>query len=111
MNPNNLSELSSKIQEYGTNIKTLQSTVTEYNETARKRADIESKLAKAARDYAEAELIRIRTEREKLNLDKQIDNQERKRKATEAELTQIMRTQVKSIAEAEEQNRKLQTSR
>lgn len=107
LNPNNLSELSSKIQEYGTNIKTLQSTVTEYNETARKRADIESKLAKAARDYAEAELIRIRTEREKLNLDKQIDNQERKRKATEAELTQIMRTQVKSIAEAEEQNRKL----
>lgn len=107
LNPNNLSELSSKIQEYGTNIKTLQSTVTEYNETARKRADIESKLAKAARDYAEAELIRIRTEREKLNLDKQIDNQERKRKATEAELTQIMRTQAKSIAEAEEQNRKL----
>ena len=48
LNPNNLSELSSKIQEYGTNIKTLQSTVTEYNETARKRADIESKLAKAA---------------------------------------------------------------
>ena len=41
LNPNNLSELSSKIQEYGTNIKTLQSTVTEYNETARKRADIE----------------------------------------------------------------------
>lgn len=107
LNPNNLSELSSKIQEYGTNIKTLQSTVTEYNETARKRADIESKLAKAARDYAEAELIRIRTEREKLNLDKQIDNQERKRKATEAELTQVMRTQAKSIAEAEEQNRKL----
>ena len=30
LNPNNLSELSSKIQEYGTNIKTLQSTVTEY---------------------------------------------------------------------------------
>lgn len=107
LNPNNLSELSSKIQEYGTNIKTLQSTVTEYNETARKRADIESKLAKATRDYAEAELIRIRTEREKLNLDKQIDNQERKRKVTEAELTQIMQTQAKSIAEAEAQNRKL----
>lgn len=107
LNPNNLSDLSAKIQEYGINIKTLQSTVTEYNEAARKRADVESKLAKSARDYAEAELIRIKTEREKLNLDKQIDNQGRKRKATEAELTQIMRTQVKSIAEAEEQNRKL----
>lgn len=107
LNPENLKELNAKIQEYGTNISGLQSSVEDYNKAAKLRADIESKLAKAAKDYAAAELLRIKTEREKLNVDKQVESQSRKRKATEEELTRIMRTQVKSITEAEDQNRKL----
>lgn len=106
-NPSSLTELAKKNEDYSNSMKNISSLTIEYNDVQKKRAAIEAELAKAARDYAEADLLRVKTDREKIKLSQQIENQNKRRKASEEEIASAMSTQAKSIREAEEQNKKL----
>ncbi|WP_298981604.1 phage tail tape measure protein [uncultured Parabacteroides sp.] len=105
--PKSLKELNDKYKEYNENIKGLQSSISDYNNIAKKKAEIESMLSEAAKNRAAAEEHSAKAQNERLKTERQIEAQNRKRKATEEELSKIMVTQAKSIAQAEEQNRKL----
>lgn len=106
-NPKNLIELSQKVNDYSVLVKQINVLTIEYNESAKKKAEIENQLAQAAKAMAEADLIKVKTEREKIKLSQQIENQNKKRKVSEEELTKIMQTQVNSIRQAEAQNARL----
>ena len=106
-NPKNLTELSQKVNDYSVLVKQINVLTIEYNESAKKKAEIENQLAQAAKAMAEADLIKVKTEREKIRLSQQIENQNKKRKVSEEELTKIMQTQVNSIRQAEAQNARL----
>lgn len=121
LNPTNLSELNAMTTAYNQNVKNLQSTVIEHNKVVAEQHELLKKLSQAQKGYnssaveaatvnklnKEELLAETKAQTEKLRQQKLINQENRTLKVTTEELNKILQTQAKSIAQAEEQNRKL----
>lgn len=127
-NPSDLAGLTKKTEEYEKNMKSLQATTSEYNRLAKEHQSLITKIANMQRELTETQqennssvieaakanklnkeavLAETKAETERIRQLKIINGENRTYKATQEELTKILNTQVKSIKEAEEQNKKL----
>lgn len=120
--PTDLSELAKKAKMYDEQMKKLHDTILQldsaskaYEASLNQAVNLQQQGTSATVDAAnanklnkEAILAEAKAETERLRQLRLLNAEERRRKPTAAEITSIMSTQAKSIAEAAEQNRKLQ---